>query len=198
MQAFRSALKAWRALGSVAVVTDSSPVVHASPLLERELDEALTWTAQAGHGLGDAFVFGHCRDGYDRALARALPAEARVFTCVDGPLRAERAKRGGRWLEAAELDAHVLRDLRTRHHVQRVSVLIVAEDFAWSLGRVVHGMRSLLAAHSTLLVAGRQAALLETMWLDELRSGQRAYDVACFDQPASSWARFMLRRRPFV
>jgi hypothetical protein len=38
----------------------------------------------------------------------------------------------------------------------------------------VHALRSLIATRASLLVAGRQAALLEAMWLDELRREQAA------------------------
>ena len=160
--------------------------------LAAELHEAV---AALGGSLGDAFVFGRCSDAYERALSRALPGEARVFACVDG---AKPRSRGRIWLEAGGLDDRAVAALRARHFVQRVSVVVVADDFSWSLGRVVHALRSLLRARASLLVAGPQAALLEKMWLDELRAGQREFDVGCMDDPASSWARLTLQRRQFA
>ena len=115
-----------------------------------------------------------------------------MFRCVD------RAERHARTIEAAKFDDRALAELRQRHFVRRVSVVVVADDFTWSLGRVVHGLRGLIAARAMLLVAGPQAALLEAMWLDELRRGQREFDVGCMDAPASSWARLTLVRRQFA
>jgi hypothetical protein len=187
MQASQLASRTWIPPSSEAVATPA----HA-PSLSEELGQAL---AALGGNLGDAFVFGRCADEYERALARALPAEARVFGCVEG---AARLKRGRSWLEASELDDRAVAALRARHHVQRVSVVVMADDFSWSLGRVVHALRSLIATRASLLVAGRQAALLEAMWLDELRLGQRDFDVGRMEIAASSWARLTLHRRQFA
>ncbi|HEX5659972.1 MAG TPA: hypothetical protein VFX59_22405 [Polyangiales bacterium] len=181
---------AFRAL--VPAATDDARRAAQPASLAGELAAALAITARHG-ALGDAFVFGRCQAEYERALASTLPADTRVFGCAEG-----RPPRGRTFFEARTFDDRAVAALRARHYVQRVSVVVVADDFSWSLGRVVHGLRSLLAPHAVLLVAGRQAALLETLWLDELRGGQRELEVAAMREPASSWARLTLRRRSLV
>jgi hypothetical protein len=185
MQASQTASRTWIPRSSEVV----SPPAQA-PSLGDEVAEAVT---ALGRDLGDAFMLGRCADLYRRALVRALPREARVFGCVEGAARRSRYE-----LDAAKLDDRAVAALRARHYVQRVSVVVVADDFSWSLGRIVHALRSLIAARAALLVAGRQAALLEAMWLDELRRGQREFDVGCMDRAASSWARLTLQRRQFA
>jgi hypothetical protein len=194
MQAYPPAPKVWTD-GSVAAIAEPTREVRPGALLASELREALASTAQRGAGLGDAFLFGRIAAPYERAIEAELPADARVFACIEG---SSHVVRGRTRVQAAELDDRMVQRLRARHQVRRVSAVVVADDFAWSLGRVAHSLRSLLGAHAALLVAGRQAALLETLWLDELRRDQRDFDVERMPTPASIWARFALRRRQYV
>jgi hypothetical protein len=174
---------------------EPTPAQDATPTLVDELGEAIAKAASSGHNLGDAFVFGRCSEPHERAIARSLPADTRVFGCMEG---AAQLVRGRTWVDAKTFDDRAASALRARHRVHRVSVVIVADDFGWSLGRIVQGLRSLLAPQAALLVAGRQAALLENLWLDELRRGQRDFEVDSMGAAASSWARLMLRRRQMV
>ncbi len=182
MQAFQYAPKAL--LDSVEFV---SRVVRAKThSLDEELAQALPT-----RGLGDAFVFGRVAEPYERALRR-LPDDIRVFGCADG---AARLGRGRPCIDSSALDDHSLRELRGRYRMQRVSVVIVADDFPWQLGRIVRTLRTVLANDVALLVAGRQAALVETLSLDELRAGQQDFVVERLSEQAAGWARFALRRR---
>lgn len=194
MQAFQSAPKAWPQL-SVEGTTTSASETQPSPSLAHELRAAVDVITQRGAGLGDAFVFGRCPDDHELAISKVLPGEARVFACVEAGAR---VVRGRTRVDTVDFDDLTLERLRSRHQIRRVSVAVVADDFAWSLGRVVHGLRGLFGPYAALLVAGRQAALLESLWLEELRVGQHDFDVDRMDEPASSWARFTLRRRQYA
>jgi hypothetical protein len=174
--------------------------------MQREVLAALEETARDPVGFGDCFVFGRCTAEHELALAAALEqlghGDARTFWCVDG---AQRARTSGATLSASgahyvlldtvEFDARGLAVLRQKHQVRSVSAVMVADDFPWSLGRVVQGLAGLLAARASLLVAGRQAALLESFWFDELRRGHLGFEVSRTGAPASAWASFRLHRR---
>jgi hypothetical protein len=197
MPAFRLVAKSWFPRSIDDELTPPKPVSRSALDMERELVEAVTSCASQGHGFGDAFVFGQCSEPSMHALSKALGADARLFCCVDSA-RSKLRRRGRVWIETVHFDARSLATLRARHFVRRISVVMMADDFAWSVGRVIGGLGALLAPQAALLIAGQQAALLEAMWLDELRRGQNVVDVQCFEEPASAWARFRLQRRNFA
>lgn len=193
-----------RRLDDVRDVARPRTIPGRDETLCRELTESLQLTMRASSALGDCFVFGRCAEEHLHALDGALSelgaSHVRRFWYLDRAQHARMTQRTDPYVavDASHFAVGALAGLRQQHSVRGVSLIMVAGDFAWTLGRVVHSLSALLSTHVSLLVAGGQAALLETMWLDELRRGQQHFDVARMNEPASAWARFRLTRRHYV